>query len=100
MNKLQIAKQPIAGKSNPLKPAESTQVNFDPHTIDCEKLQDIMQKNTGLSYVCPWYSSKQLRRIHRIQVKRYKYGHGNIRRSPNMVVVLSGYMQDGTASIM
>ena len=67
-------------KTRPQKPVESAPVNLDPQATSCAKL-DIIQKNTGLSSMCPWYSKKQLRRIDRIQVRRYKYGHGNISRS-------------------
>lgn len=91
----QIITQEIAGSSNPQKLVKSNPVNIDAQITGNAKLRDITHKNTGLSSLCPWYSKKQLRRVHRIQVRRYKYGHGNVRYSDlNRADVSSVYILD------
>jgi hypothetical protein len=78
----QILKQEIAGMSNPQKLVKRNPVTFDTQ-VDCAKLNTMMEENTGLPSMCPYYSKIQLRRIERLRVRRYKNGrgHGNIRRS-------------------
>jgi hypothetical protein len=90
----QLLLQKNAGKLSPLKPVGSRPVNFDAQTMECAKLRDIMQENTGLPSICPFYSKAQLHRIERLRVGRYKngQGYGNIRRSSlNKTDVSSGY---------
>jgi hypothetical protein len=65
-------------KTRPQQPVEIAQVNLDTQATGYAKLQDILQKNTGLPSECPWYSKEQLRRINRIRARKSKYGHGNI----------------------
>jgi len=101
MMKIQNIKQEIAGRSNPQKLVRGNPVNLDAQTAGSAKLLDIMQKNTGLSSACPWYSRKQLRRIERIRVRTYKYGHDNIRGSSlNRSGISSGDIVNGIANNM
>jgi|SRR5215204_5565747 len=70
------------------KPVERSPVNLDTQATGCAKL-DLIQDNAVPSSMCPWYSKQQLRRIDRIQGRRYKYGHRNITRLQRSINTLT-----------